>query len=82
MSVCILWTLEAKSKKGIHVIASLYNTVLTSQLPGDTLGFLLHKAVYLMENPVHKVNKMSMFNRDLQNHPNTFLLTHQLLCWP
>ena len=46
----------------MHVIKSPYNTVLTSQLLGDTLGFLLHKGVYLMENPVYIVNKMSKFS--------------------
>lgn len=46
-----------------HEIKRPYKALLTSQLLGDTLGFLLHKAVYLMENPVYIVNTMSMISK-------------------
>ena len=58
-----------------HEIKPPYKALLTSQLLGDTLGFLLHKAVYLMENPVYIVNTMSMFDSGpTKNYPNLIVL--------
>lgn len=58
-----------------HEIKPLYKALLTSLLLDDTLGFLLHKAVYLMENPVYIVNTMSMFDfGPTKYYPNLIVL--------